>query len=190
MAQKQPTRPGRPPKGASKMPRTVPVRVSSKLWKELDAARRRRGSLYMAEEIRERLEHSVILNVRLDIWALTDRIGELVKRVGRVTKKDWREDAFTSAAMRYGVEMLLCHYGAKGTPTVPPAIENLATRFPNEYGHKFRTPTELGGVEAGRMIAELEIEALSDLDPKEARDLLKNIPGARIDPRRIKILNS
>src|SRR5262249_21620562 len=91
---------------------------------------------------------------------LTEMIVRVVRDVERTTKLQWNESAYTTVAVRHAIDGLLRHWGASGEPKVPLAIKELAKRQPLDYAKKFEDPAEVGSWAAGRLITEIEAQAL------------------------------
>src|SRR5258708_7970924 len=106
---------------------TLTHRLPVKMRKELEAsAKKHKHSL--SQEAQFHLQQSLLRDrhPRGDIVALTEAIAIAIREVERITDVKWRDSAFTTAAVRRAVDSLLCHFGAPGTPKVPPAIKKHA----------------------------------------------------------------
>ncbi len=90
--------------------------------------------------------------------AVATAVALLAENIERDAKKNWRDDPFTGLALRYAVEALLFHFAPspEGTPAVPPAIDEEASKMPPEFAERFRKPAGFGHMLAYNLIHEIE----------------------------------
>jgi Arc/MetJ-type ribon-helix-helix transcriptional regulator len=176
---------GRRPDGPSKRSKTVIVRIDPALWKDLEDRRKRsKRHRWMSDVIRAALKDFLLRanNPRTDIVAITVLIATAIENAEGTAQERWTDSAFVTAEVRQAVDFLLRHWGAYGAPTVPAAIEELAkSRDPAELA------AELGMLEAGRLITEIEGRGAfsEDYDPIDAHDPGTYVPGEWRTYRRI-----
>ena len=140
--------------------------------KELEAsAKKHKHSL--SQEAQFHLQQSLLKdrNPRDDIVALTEAIAIAIREVERITDVKWRDSAFTTAAVRRAVDSLLCHFGAPGTPKVPPAIKKHADYADSDSA-------KVGQHAASQLIIEIESRGIFG----DEGDPLNWDPGPAIGP--------
>jgi hypothetical protein len=95
--------------------------------------------------------------------ALARAIAFLAENIERETGRGWRDDAFTGQALRYAVEALLFHFAPtpQDSLMIPTPIEARASKMPQEFAERYRTPAGLGHLAAYAMICEVESAAKS-----------------------------
>jgi hypothetical protein len=148
---------GRKPQGEFKgKSATLTTRITQQTRQQLEHASRKNG-LSLSQEVERRLVRSFRLRSRRSaITALAEAISMVADNIERATENTWENNAFTAAALRHGLEFLLSHFAPPGAPTVPPKITETAAKIPPELGERYKTPYELGLIEAGRVITAIE----------------------------------
>jgi hypothetical protein len=149
---------GRPPGGPFKEKRALfATRITAETRKDLAAAAREHG-YNLSQEAEFLLKRALqrVHNPRADIVALSEAIAIAIKNVERTTREHWIDSPFTASAIRHAIDLVLRHFSPRGTPVVPSAIEELAERLPSDYAVKYVDPAEVGLVEGGRLISEIE----------------------------------
>jgi hypothetical protein len=171
MGQKHARR-GRPPKGEAINMRGRPttVRLTQETRHALEREKASTG--WSIEQIVER-RLSQSLKRPDHVAAICDAIAMLIRCVERTTDAQWIDDVFTAEAARAAIDFLLRHHGPKGSRRVPSAIDEISARLPTGYAQRYRDPAEVGIVEAGRLIAEIESRG----DVEGVNPLSVNIPG-------------
>jgi hypothetical protein len=170
---------GRPPRGPFKGKRALlGTRITPETRKDLEAAAREHGRS-ISQEAEYHLKRSLqrVHNPRDDIVALTEAIALAIKYVERTTGERWIDSAFTTTAAQRAIDFLLRHFGAHGSSMVPLAIKQIAATLPTDYAAKYCDPAEVGIVEGGRLISEIESRDVleSDVDPIDL-----NLPGTYV----------
>lgn len=127
-------------------------RVPFKLRKELKA-RARKHKRSLTREVLVLLEWALSRNrkQRKDIVALIEAIAIAIRYVEHATKEEWRNSAFTTAAVRRAVDSLLGRFGPQEAPKVPLAIKKHA-----DYAERFSDPAKLGEQVAFQLFFELQ----------------------------------
>jgi hypothetical protein len=170
---------GRKPRGEFRgKSATLATRIMPSTRAALDrAARENERSL--SQEVEYRLQLSIgddRKNRRQHIRALGEAVMLVARFVERATEKRWNEDAFTGEALRCGVEFLISHFAARGTPITPRSVEETVARRPGA-GEAYRSPSGLGETESGRVITLIESWAFRSLD-----EIVQGHPSARMMP--------
>jgi len=174
---------GRKPRGEFRgKAATLATRVRPDTRAALDrAAKENKRSL--SQEVEYRLRLSIGLdrkNRGQHIRALGEAVMLVAQFVERATEKCWNEDAFTGEALRCGVEFLISHFAARGTPITPRSVEETVARRPGP-GEAYRSPSGLGELEAGRVITFIESWTFCSLDEiVEGHRSARMIPGVRV----------
>jgi hypothetical protein len=149
---------------------TFTTRLQPETRRALDAAAKASGPRGSVSAVAER-----ILKAGLEKpsgeprnTALAAAVALLTKNTEAATGQSWREDQWTGMALRYAVEALLFHFAPtpEGTPAVPSAIDEAASKMPPEFAERFRKPAGLGHMLAYNLINELE-QATSSSIPNE-----------------------
>jgi hypothetical protein len=180
LARKRAPGAGRKPRGDfSKKTAAITTRVTAATKGALERAAQKSG-----RSLSQEIEHRLDVSIRRDrefarqghIRALAEAIALVAERVERATEKDWRNDPFTSEALRHAVEFFLFHFAAQGTPEVPASVKATAARMPPEARDGFLTPSGVGHTEAGWLISWIEM----DLDQR-ARLSWRTLPSPHLE---------
>jgi plasmid stability protein len=158
MARKRAPGAGRPPRGdINGKTETFTTRITPETRRALEASARKHGrSLSQEAEVglREYLKKPDGFPRNR---ALASLIRTVAEQIEAATKLSWTSDTFTSMALRYAVEAVLADLapGIEETPTIPPAVETRAAKWPPEIGDRYRRPAGLGHMQAYSVIMEL-----------------------------------
>jgi TraY domain len=165
LAKKRAPGAGRKPRGEFKgKTATLTTRITPETRAALErAAEKTNRSL--SQEVEHRLDYSIRRdyehNRNRHIRGLAEAIAILTHWVERATQKRWIDDPFTAEALRRGIEFLVFHFGAPGTPEVPaevPAsVKDAAARVPLQARDQSMTPAGVGHAEAGGLISWIEM---------------------------------
>jgi hypothetical protein len=132
------------------------TRITPETRAALERAARKSGRS-LSQEVEQQLHVSLKRERtrRSDVLALAEAIAQVTEKVQEATGKQWREDAFTGQAVRHGIDFLVRHFAAPGTPVVPPRVQEFAARMLPE-NERDRSPTGVGETEAGKVITLIE----------------------------------
>lgn len=154
--------------GAGRKPRgefmgktaTLTTRIKPETRAALERAAEKSGRS-LSQEVEHRLDYSIRRdyehNRHRHIRALAEAIAILIHWVERATQKRWIDDPFTAEALRRGIEFLVFHFGAPGTPEVPASVKDAAARVPLQARDQSMTPAGVGHAEAGGLISWIEM---------------------------------
>jgi TraY domain len=161
LAKKRAPGAGRKPRGEFKgKTATLTTRITPETRAALErAAEKSRRSL--SQEVEHRLDYSIRRDYEHNrdrhIRGLAETIAILTHWVERATQKRWIDDPFTAEALRRGIEFLVFHFGAPGTPEVPASVKDAAARVPLQARDQSMTPAGVGHAEAGGLISWIEM---------------------------------
>jgi hypothetical protein len=161
MAKKRAPGAGRKPRGEFKgKTATLTTRITSETRAALDRAARK-SSRSLSQEVEHRLNGSIRRdrdhNRHRHVRGLAETIATLTDWVEEATQKRWIDDPFTAEALRRGIEFLVFHFGAPGTPEVPASVKDAAARVPLQARDQSMTPAGVGHTEAGGLISWIEM---------------------------------
>jgi TraY domain len=146
---------GRPRQSAEGLREQVGVRVSPQIKRLLEGeAKKNRRSV--TAEVEARLAHSLGMGREVHVHGLMVAVGKLAGALERRFQRRWTHDAFTTQALRVGVDQVLFHFGLFGEPVLPPAIKTAVTKMPTAEKETFSTPEGWGKFEAGALITAIE----------------------------------
>ena len=98
------------------------------------SARQKKTSRSLSQEVEHRLDGSIRRDYEHNrdrhIRGLAEAIAILTHWVERGYSKALIDDPFTAEALRRGIEFLVFHFGAPGTPEVPASVKDAAARMP------------------------------------------------------------
>jgi hypothetical protein len=157
MARKRAPGAGRKPRGPFEgKTATLTTRITPETRAALERAAKKSG-LSLSQEVERRLDDSVKRerNRPPDVLALAEAIAQVAEKIQEATGKQWREDAFTGEALRHGIDFLIRHFAALGTPVLPPRVKEAAAKA-LPANERDRTPTGVGQTEAGKLITLIE----------------------------------
>jgi hypothetical protein len=157
---------GRKPRGEFRgKSATLATRITPATRAALDRAAKKNGRS-LSQEVECRLRLSIgdeRKNRGRHIRAFGEAVMLVAAFIERATEKRWNDDAFTGEALRRGIEFLISHFAARGTPVTPRSVEETVAEKPGA-GEDYRSPSGLGLTEAGRVIALIESRAFRSLD--------------------------
>ena len=161
MATKRAPGAGRKPRGEFKgKTATLTTRITPETRAALERAAEKSGRS-LSQEVEHRLNDSIRRdyehNRHRHIRALAEAIAILIHWVERATQKRWIDDPFTAEALRRGIEFLVFHFGAPGTPEVPASVKDAAARVPLQARDQSMTPAGVGHAQAGGLISWIEM---------------------------------
>jgi len=161
MAGKRAPGAGRKPRGEFKgKTATLTTRITPQTRVGLERAAKESGRS-LSQEVEHRLDYSIRRdhehNRHRHIRALAEAVAILTHGVERATQKRWIDDPFTAEALRRGIEFLVFHFGAPGTPEVPASVKDAAARVPLQARDQSMTPAGVGHHEAGGVITWIEM---------------------------------
>jgi hypothetical protein len=139
---------------------TLTTRITFETRAAMERAAQKSGRS-LSQEVEHRLDYSIRRdyehNRHRHIRALAEAIAILIHWVERATQKRWIDDPFTAEALRRGIEFLVFHFGAPGTPEVPATVKDAAARVPLQARDQSMTPAGVGHAEAGGLISWIEM---------------------------------
>lgn len=159
---------GRKPQGKFKGNSAVlNLRVTAEVRQALERAAKKSGAS-LSQEAQHRLDASFAegrsaRKRRSDLRALTVATTMVAEFIERATGKHWQEDAFTSEALRFGVEFLIRHFGGAGEVVVPGPVAAAAAKMPPDPGGRYTSPSGVGYGEAGLVIGMIERWSMQDI---------------------------
>ena len=161
MAKKRAPGAGRKPRGEfSRKTSTITTRITPGTRKALERAAEK-TSRSLSQEVEHRLDGSIRRDYEHNrdrhIRGLAEAIAILTHWVERATQKRWIDDPFTAEALRRGIEFLVFHFGAPGTPEVPASVKDAAARMPPQARDQSMTPAGVGHAAAGGLISWIEM---------------------------------
>jgi hypothetical protein len=177
MARKRAPGGGRKPRGEFRgKSSTLTTRITAETREALDRAAEKNDKS-LSQEVERRLRDSIRNDLSRDqqphIRALGEAFMLMVLGVERRTGRRWFGDAFTAESIRHGLNLLISHFGASGTPALPEKLKAAAANLPPEFVHHYVEPTQIGLTEAGVVITLLEQRRRNDVFEisKEAKTL-------------------
>ena len=187
MAKKRAPGGGRKPRGEfSLKTSTITTRITPGTRAALERATEKTGRS-LSQEIEHRLDCSIRRDYEHNrdrhIRALAEAIAILTHRVERATQKRWIDDPFTGEALRQGIEFLVFHFAAPGTPEVPASVKGAATRVPLQARDQSMTPAGVGRTEAGGLISWIEMNL--DEGRRLSRPVITDPSKLDFDPRKL-----